>query len=799
MQPKELVAAVARRWAVLGLAAVLGGIAGIGAAAAAPVSYRASTSLYVGTPQVSAASGLGNSSLVARELMPSLVEASRTAAVLQPVLEDVGLPGTPTELAASVELTVAEDTSLLVVAARAPDPGQAVAVARGIGEQLQRLVAEQYTRADGSPSVQVVTVAPAVEPRSPAGHPASRLALLGAVLVAAAAALVVGLQEAWRPRVRTADDVAAVTEAAVLAEVHRPAVLARTADVDLRTPSAERFRWLLAAEVPPGARIGLLGGRSTADLARDLATTAHGPGAVTLTRMTSQQLADPEAVARLDGLVVVVDTRRTTRGELARQVATARASARPLLGVVLDGVVSPAADRATRWVARLRGDAGPARRGAGLLGGHLVPAASTRVTALVAVLALGLDLRLPVETDTALLAAAVLLPVWSGTFARYRGTGWLAVGAGVALVCGALLAVHHSVDHDVAPRQALSTGLAVLGALGTIGVLLWARSVWSLRVVGVTYGVGALVSGLLDAPTSVNAFKFELSFPLTVIVLSLLVGRARPALSVLALGVLGLLLIANDARSAFGFCLIAAVLVLWQSRPTRGTARPRPLRTALLVGLALLGVYAAVSELLVSGALGAQVQARSVAQVEQTGSLLLGGRPEWAATWALMQEDPLGFGLGTVPDAADIVLAKEGFAVTNVPTAEGYIENYLFAGRFELHSVVADLWSNTGPVGLAWGLLLGGLLVASLIDRLSRRTASALACILVLKSSWWLAFGPLPANLPDIAMALGLVLPLRAALSRRDGPAASGRLPGSDAHPSAAGRPAVGVPVSADR
>lgn len=800
MQPRELVAAVARRWAVLLLAAALGGAVGLATAATAPVGYRASTLLYVGMPQVAATSGLGNSSLVARELLPSLLEAARTAAVLQPVLDDVGLPATPGELAASLELTVVEDTSLVVVAARAADPGQAAAVARGVGEQLQRLAAEQYTRADGSPSLQVVTVTPAVAPRSPAGQPASRLTVLGAVLAAATAALTVGLREASRPRVRTADDVAAVTDAPVIAEVDRPAVLARTADSGLRSASTERLRWLLslAPGVPDGARLGLLGGRSTVDLARDLTATARGPAAVTVAGVSAEQVTDPGTVADLDGLVVVVDTRRTTRQELSRLVAAARSSTLPLLGVVLDGVLSPAADRPTRWVARLRGDVGLPQRDARAPGGQPVLATSTRLTAVVAVLALGLDLRLPVETDTALLAAAVLLPVWIGTFTRYRGTGWLTVGAGLALVCGALLALYHSVDHDFAPRQALSTGLALLGAVGTIGVLLWARSVWSLPVVGVTYGVGALVSGLLDAQASVNPFKFELSFPLTVIVLSLLAGRVRPLLSVTALGVLGVLLIAHDARSAFGFCLIAAVLVLWQARPTRAAGRPRALRTALLVGLALLGTYSAVSELLVSGALGAEVQARSVAQVEQSGTLLLGGRPEWTATWALMQQDPLGFGLGTVPAAADVALAKEGFAVTNVPTAEGYIENYLFAGRFELHSVIADLWSNAGPVGLAWGLLLAGLLVAALVDRLSRRTASALACVLVLKSLWWLAFGPLPANLPDIAMAVGLVLPLRAAL-RPIGAAATGGRTGADGHPDPDDRPAVGVPVSAGR
>ncbi|GAA4752521.1 hypothetical protein GCM10023328_39660 [Modestobacter marinus] len=779
MQPSELVAALARRWAVLIVMALVGGVAGLLVSAAAPTTYRASTSLFAGMSQVSAASGLGNSSLVARELLPSLAAAGRTAAVLQPVVDELGLAGGPTGLAADVEVTVGEDVAVLTVAATAPTPRQAAAVAGGVVEQLRALADGQYTDAGGRPSLQLVTITPVVEPRTPSGLPSSRAALAGGLLAMAAAALVIGLREAWDPRVRTAGDLAGLTAVPVLAEVDRAAVRlpwTPPAGPDLRAASTERLGWLLTGlpGAAQGARIGLVG--APADLAGPDQTAPHAPRTVPVG--LDRLAADRSAVAGIDGLVAVVDVRRATRGGVARLLAAVDASGRPVLGAVLDGVLSPAADRRTRWLAGLCGDAAGSRYGRARPGESAGPARSTRVVALLAVLALGLDQRLPVETDTGLLAAALLLPVWIAPILRHRGTRWLTGLAAVALACGVLLTLANSVEHDFAPRQALATSLSVLGALGAIGLLLWARTVWPLGVVGVTYGVGALVSGVLDVPGSDNAYKFELSFPVTIIVLSLLVGRVRPLLSVLALGVLGLFNIVNDARSAFGFCVIAAGLVLWQARSTREPDRPRPLRTVLLLASALVGAYAAITQLLVSGALGAQVQARSITQIEQTGTLLLGGRPEWTATWALMQENPLGFGLGTVPAAGDIALAKQGFAVTHVPTAEGYIEHYMFAGRFELHSVIADLWSNAGPAGLLWGLLLGGLLVTSLVRQLSRRRASALTCLLVPASLFWLAFGPLPANLPDIAMTLGLVLPLREALpGRRVPPRPAGARP----------------------
>jgi hypothetical protein len=135
-----------------------------------------------------------------------------------------------------------------------------------------------------------------------------------------------------------------------------------------------------------------------------------------------------------------------------------------------------------------------------------------------------------------------------------------------------------------------------------------------------------------------------------------------------------------------------------------------------------------------------------------------------------------------VPSAADIAVAKEGMAVAHIPTAEGYIENYMFAGRFELHSIVADLWSNLGPVGLLLGLVMAGVVIQRLSALLQRRAASALACFLSLNALWFLAFGPLPTDVLVVALALGVLLP-----------APLGSVPGTA--PGSFGRPGVPQPA----
>jgi hypothetical protein len=256
------------------------------------------------------------------------------------------------------------------------------------------------------------------------------------------------------------------------------------------------------------------------------------------------------------------------------------------------------------------------------------------------------------------------------------------------------------------------------------------------------------------------------------VVLSLLVPARRVLRSLLALAAIGLVSVTSDARSIFSFCVVAAALLLWQARSDVDRTKNRWM-AMLALGGAGTGIYFAVSELLVSGALGAELQARTNVQISQSGSLLLGGRPEWTATWALMRRWPMGFGLGTVPNADEIDVAKTGFAVTHIPTGNHYIETYLFDGRFELHSIVADLWVLMGPAGLALGLVALVLVVRSLADALSRRAAPALACFLALGALWYLAFGPIESNLLDVAFALGVLLvPVGGHLDARRAPSA---------------------------
>ncbi|WP_164704339.1 YveK family protein [Blastococcus litoris] len=800
MEPKDYVLALCRRWVWIGTAATAGAALGVLVAMLSVVTYRSSTSLYVGIDEARGAQDAAAGALVDERVLPSMVELTRSAEVLGPVVDELGLDTSPAQLAGSVEAGLVEDTTVLQISVYGPDRDEVTVVAREVAEQLRQATEAIYAGPSGKPLLRVSTLEPASEPRFQISPSKRNNAVIGFATGAALAALLVGLRELWHPRVRDYRDAERVTRAPVV-EVAGPEVGATRPHETERGRALERLWWMLHEASPSGrgGRFAVVGPRAE-QLARDLAVSGKPPQRARVTpleqgpRSTAtvipawaddvqvRPLADVQGLllhtAEFDGVLVTAHGSRTSRTRLAAVVAAVERSGVPVVGVVVEGVLPRRAGLLARAVAALRGDSplgpldGLARTWGRRDPGRAVT--STRVVAVAALAAVGFAQPLPLTTSTSLLAATALLPVWAGTLRRFRGARFLLGLFAAALVAGWLLAAWSSMHHEIVLRNATITTLLLLTAAGSIGLLLWARTVLPLPVVALAYGLGQLATGILRAPASENPLKYELLLPTTLVVLALLCGRRRLVEQLAALAVLGALNIANDARSAFGFCLVAASLVLWQARPGGGQVRYNGWAGVAALAAVVVGLYFVISELLVSGALGSEVQARTAEQIARSGNLLLGGRPEWSATLALMAENPLGFGVGAVPTGADLAVAKTGFAVANIAGGENYLERFMLNGYFELHSVLADLWVNLGPVGIALGLAIAVLISRGLAVRLGRREASALECLIAVSSLWFLAFGTPTSNMMDIAFALGLLLPFAATVRAPAGRAPEG-------------------------
>jgi hypothetical protein len=352
-----------------------------------------------------------------------------------------------------------------------------------------------------------------------------------------------------------------------------------------------------------------------------------------------------------------------------------------------------------------------------------------------------------------------LAPIWLPVTRRYVGARAVIFLGLAAVLFGALLTVFAATDHEVRRGQLVSMTVLMLAVLGGFGFLLWAREKIGVGAVVVAFGVGQLLGVSRDnALYASNPWRFGFSVAVTVLVLGLTHLWRRRGVELVAVVALTLVSALTGARSSFAILLLTAAILAWQLRPRVASGRSSAARGVL--GLAVLAalVYNVGQVLILDGYLGAATQQRSEAQVNQSGSLILGGRPELTATIALMRDHPSGYGSGTIPNLHDIMVAKAGMSAINYDPNNGYVENYMFGNGYSLHSVVGELWALFGIVGVAFALLVLGLVLRRLGHAVTSSTASAIVLYLSLKTLWNFLFAPWYSALAILMLTLALVV-----------------------------------------
>ncbi|TWX38672.1 hypothetical protein ES689_08640 [Frigoribacterium sp. ACAM 257] len=386
------------------------------------------------------------------------------------------------------------------------------------------------------------------------------------------------------------------------------------------------------------------------------------------------------------------------------------------------------------------------------------PRTWVRFLAAAALVVLGHRLALPQGLFLGHVVALVLLPVWWGSMRLRRGgVPFLALGAGAA-VAGIWLGAANDGDHAVSSGTAVPMTVTLVGALVSVGLFAWACDVLGANRAVLWYGLGlALAVSPSTTLFASNPWKFGFAIPVTVIALAL-AHRLGRRWELATLAVLTVVAALNDFRSAFGLLLLATLLLFAQIALSRSQRRVSP--TGIVVGLAALVaiVFQLGQALIIDGYLGTDTQARSLEQLRSSGSLILGGRPELAATFALMREHPWGFGAGSVPAPFDIQVAKQGMSSIGYQPDNGYVERFMFGGAFELHSVFGNLWAQSGLFGLALVALVLGLLVTGVVKRLADHTASGILLYAAAQSAWNVFFAPFLTSVPMLVLALALVL-----------------------------------------
>lgn len=382
-------------------------------------------------------------------------------------------------------------------------------------------------------------------------------------------------------------------------------------------------------------------------------------------------------------------------------------------------------------------------------------------TVLVAAALIMLGLRLDVSNGVTvgLLFGLATAPLWLARLKDYRGARLLMVGGVVTVVSGVLLAQLGSSKHRVSIGNQVSDVAMILTILVGVGLFLWARHLMTGGMAALWFGLGLLLnvdsSGDLYAS---NPWRFGYSVAITVIATALVQFTRSRVLEVVALLAFAGIAAVTDARSTFGILLLAAVAVGWQLLPRSRSKRSSAVSLVVMGTLLALVVYNLGQALILEGVFGQSTQARSQAQIDAAGSLLLGGRPELAATWSLFHVNPLGYGAGAIPVIGDVRTAQEGMQAIGYDAENNYVTRFMFGGRFELHSTLGDIWVLFGVIGIAFLILILVLIVRGTAVMMSTGTAGAVLLFAVVKTLWNVAFSPLGTSVPMLVLALGLAL-----------------------------------------
>lgn len=246
MELNDYVNIVKRNWLTITAAALLGVLIAGAAALLVRPSYVAETKLFVAIQGSGSITELQQGNTFSQARVRSYVETVSTPAVLQPVIDRLGLELTPAQLEKAVSAGADLNTVIITISVSDSSAVQAAAIAQAVGNSLIEVVNTLERPSNEGPSpVKLSVVAPATAPVAPAS-PNTRLYLALGLLGGAITGLVIAvLRSTLDTRVRGEHDVRRVTQAPVLGGIAYDSDATKNVlltQVHPQSPRAESFR-----------------------------------------------------------------------------------------------------------------------------------------------------------------------------------------------------------------------------------------------------------------------------------------------------------------------------------------------------------------------------------------------------------------------------------------------------------------------------------------------------------------------------------------------------------------------------
>ena len=246
MSVARAVGVLRKRWWVVLLATILGGVGAFAASSTVTPIYHSTASLYFSLRTASSGSDINQGSAYTQAQMLSFARLATSAVVLDPVARELDGDLSTIQLRRLMSVTIPQNTVILDVRVGSTDPDRAALIANTVADSLISAVDEVAPdTADGEATV----TARSIDPASPATFQTSpnkqQDALLGAMLGFLVASVALVLAAALDTRVRSEAALKAITELPVLGSIEQTPLSSDPRPVAIRQPNgsaAEAFR-----------------------------------------------------------------------------------------------------------------------------------------------------------------------------------------------------------------------------------------------------------------------------------------------------------------------------------------------------------------------------------------------------------------------------------------------------------------------------------------------------------------------------------------------------------------------------